>query len=57
MKERDRLFKQYCKENNPPWKLTNTMSLKTFEMLSHETIKQSKMKYFENFFPETFRYY
>ena len=36
MKERDRPFKQYCKESNPHLKLTKSaISLKMFEILSH----------------------
>ena len=50
MRERDRLFECYCKENNPTLKLANHNKSKNARNVVIFTVKQSKEEYYQNSF-------
>ena len=51
MRERERLFKSYCQETNPTVKLTKHNDYKRIRNIVVSRIKQSKKKYYQNYFP------
>ena len=55
MRERERLFKSYCQETNPTVKLTKHNDYKRIRNIVVSRIKQSKKKYYQNYFPRNLK--
>ena len=50
MRERSRLFKRYCNENNPTLKIAKHKKYKNSRNVITFKIKQSKKEYYQNYF-------